>query len=128
MRQRNRIMKQCIEKMPAGPVVSDDNKVVPPRRGEMKSSMEALIHHFKLLHRRLSRARRRGLCGRRGAEGRIWRLSGIRRLQQALSLQDPRAKLSPILQALDALCRGHMLADVAAILGSIDVVFGEVDR
>jgi len=49
MRESTKIMRQCIEKMPAGPVVSTDNKVVPPRRGEMKTSMEALIHHFKLV-------------------------------------------------------------------------------
>ena len=91
MREAAKIMRQCIEKMPAGPVVSTDNKVVPPRRGEMKTSMEALIHHFKLYTEGYPCAGRRGLCRGRSAQGRVRRLSGGRRLQQAVSLQDPRA-------------------------------------
>jgi NADH-quinone oxidoreductase subunit D len=74
MRESTKIMRQCIEKMPAGPVVSTDNKIVPPRRGEMKTSMEALIHHFKLYTE--------GYHVPSGsAQGRIRRLSGGRRLE-----------------------------------------------
>ena len=124
-------MKQCLEKLRLpggqGPVSTKDNKIVPPKRAEMKRSMEALIHHFKLYTEGYPRAGRRGLCGGRGAEGRVRRLSGRRRQQQALPLQDPRAGLRPS-AAMDFLCRGHMLADVSAIIGSLDIVFGEVDR
>ena len=82
---------------------------------------------LQALHRGLSRAGGRGLCLRRGAEGRVRRLSRRGRHQQALSLQDPRAGFAH-LQAMDLLCKGHMLADVVAILGSLDIVFGEIDR
>ncbi len=99
MRQSVRIMKQCIAKLRApdgqGPVVVEDNKIVPPRRGEMKRSMEALIHHFKLYTEGFHVPGRRGLCRGRGAEGRVRRLSGRRRHQQALQVQDPRAGLCP---------------------------------
>ena len=94
----------------------------------MKQSMEALIHHFKLYTEGYPRAGGRDLHRRRGAEGRVRRLSGLRRHQQALSLQDPRAGLRA--SAVDGLhvCKGHMLADSVAILGSMDIVFGEIDR
>ena len=98
MRQSIRIMKQCCAKLrePAGqgPVSVVDNKIVPPkRRAEMKRSMEALIHHFKLYTEGYPRAGRRGLRRGRGAEGRVRRLSGRRRQQQAVQVQDPRARL-----------------------------------
>ena len=97
MRQAVKIMVQCCNKLlsaeGAGPHVSDDKKVVPPRRAEMKRSMEALIHHFKLYTEGLPRARRRGLRRGRGAQGGVRRLPGGGRLQQALPLQDPRARL-----------------------------------
>ena len=128
MRQSTKIMKQCIEKMPDGPHVTEDHKVTPPKRGEMKKSMEALDPSLQALHRGLSRAGGRGLCRRRSAQGRVRRLSGVGRLQQALSLQDPRAALSRICRRWITCAKGHMLADVSAILGSIDIVFGEVDR
>ena len=76
-----------------GPVSVVDNKIVPPKRAEMKRSMEALIHHFKLYTEGYPRAGRRGLRRGRGAEGRVRRLSGRRRHQQALQVQDPRAGL-----------------------------------
>ena len=89
VRQSARIMKQCLQEMPEGPIASDDRKVVPPKRAEMKQSMEALIHHFKTLHRGLPRPRRRSLCRDREPQGRIRCISGERRDQQAVSVQDP---------------------------------------
>ena len=97
MRQSTKIMKQCCEKLNSpggeGPVKTDDGKIAPPRREVMKSSMEALIHHFKLYTEGLQGAARRSLRRGRGAEGRVRRVSRVRRQQQALSRQAPRAEL-----------------------------------
>ena len=96
MRQSVRIMKQCVERLHTaegqGPVIVDDNKIVPPRREVMKRSMESLIHHFKL-YTRLPRAARRSLRRSRSAQGRVRRLSDRRRQQPPLQVQDPRAEL-----------------------------------
>ena len=114
------------ERPRAGPVSSTDNKVVPPKRAEMKRSMEALIHHFKL-YTEGYHVPAGEVYAAVEAQGRVRRLSGRRRQQQALSLQDPRAGLRA--SAGDGFhLPGHMLADVSAILGSLDIVFGEVDR
>ena len=90
-------MKQCCEKLLSaegqGPHVADDKKVVPPKRAEMKRSMEALIHHFKLYTEGFHVPAGEVYAARRGAEGRVRRLSRRRRLEQALPLQDPRAGL-----------------------------------
>ena len=132
MRQSIRIMKQCVEKLHApdaqGPVVVDDNKIAPPRRAEMKRSMEVAHPSLQALHRGLPRAGRRSLRRGRGAQGRVRRLS---RSPTAATSRTSAKFARPSfahLQAMDFLCRGHMLADVSAILGSIDIVFGEVDR
>ncbi|MBX3491164.1 MAG: NADH-quinone oxidoreductase subunit D [Parvibaculum sp.] len=127
MRQSLRIMKQCIEKMPGGPVHAEDGKVVPPSRAEMKRSMEALIHHFKLYTE-----------GYRVPEGEVYAAVEAPKGEFGVYLVSDggnkpykckiRAPGYAHLQAMDHLCKGHMLADVAAILGSIDIVFGEVDR
>ena len=96
MRESVKIIKQCLAQMKPGPVKVQDHKFTPPTRAEMKRSMEALIHHFKLLHRGLPRAGRRHLHRGRSAEGRVRRLSGGRRHQPAVSLQDPRRPASRI--------------------------------
>ena len=123
-----RIIRQCLAQMPPGPVKVNDRKFTPPPRAEMKQSMEALIHHFKLYTEGYHVPAGRDLHGGRGAEGRVRRLSRRRRHQPALSLQDPRAGLR--LPAGDRVHvrSGHMLADVVAIIGSMDIVFGEIDR
>jgi NADH-quinone oxidoreductase subunit D len=108
-------------------VSSTDGKVVPPKRGEMKRSMEALIHHFKLYTEGYHVPAGEVYAAVEAPKGEFGVYPGVRRLQQALSLQDPGAGFAH-LQAMDFLCRGHMLADVSAILGSLDIVFGEVDR
>jgi NADH-quinone oxidoreductase subunit D len=131
MRQAVRIMRQCIDKLRRpdgqGPVIYQDNKISPPRRGEMKRSMEALIHHFKLytegFHVPAGEVYA-AVEAPKGEFGVYLVADGTNRPYKCKI----RAPSFPHLQAMDAMCRGHMLADVAAILGSIDIVFGEVDR
>ena len=117
----------CIEKMPAGPVVSADSKVVPPRRGEMKTSMEALIHHFKLYTEGFHVPAGEIYAAVEAPKGEF----GVYLVADG-SNKPYRCKIrAPSfvhLQAMDYMCKGHMLADVSAILGSLDIVFGEVDR
>ncbi len=131
MRESVKIMKQCVAllKSPAGqgPVSSADGKIVPPKRGEMKRSMEALIHHFKLYTE-----------GYKVPEGEVYAAVEAPKGEFGVYLVSDgsnkpyRCKLRAPgfahLQAMDFMCRGHMLADVSAILGSLDIVFGEVDR
>ena len=129
MRQSVRIMKQCcdrLEKTP-GPVLIEDNKIGAPRRGEMKRSMEALIHHFKLFTE-----------GYRTPPGEVYACVEAPKGEFGVFLVSDgsnkpykckiRAPGYPHLQAMDWMNRGHMLADVSAILGSLDIVFGEIDR
>lgn len=127
MRQSIRIIHQCIEALPAGPVIAEDHKVVPPRRADMKNSMEALIHHFKLYTE-----------GHKVPEGEVYTAVEAPKGEFGVYLVSDgsnrpyrckiRAPGFAHLQALDFLCRGHMLADSVAIIGSLDIVFGEVDR
>ncbi len=131
MRQSASIMRQCVNallgKEKTGPVSSMDGKIVPPSRSEMKRSMEALIHHFKLYTE-----------GYKVPEGEVYAAVEAPKGEFGVYLVSDgsnkpyRCKLRAPgfahLQAMDFLCRGHMLADVSAILGSLDIVFGEVDR
>ena len=127
MRQSVKIMKQCIEKMPSGPVSSTDHKVVPPKRAEMKSSMEALIHHFKLYTEGFHVPAGEAYAAVEAPKGEF----GVYLVADGTN-KPYRAKIRapgfPHLQAMDWMNRGHMLADVSAILGSLDIVFGEIDR
>ena len=123
----NDIMKWCIENMPEGEVLLAGSKVSPPRRGDMKRSMEALIHHFKLYTE-----------GFHVPEGEVYACVEAPKGEFGVYLVSDgtnrpyRAKIRapgyPHLAAMDHLCKGHMLADVSAILGSLDIVFGEIDR
>ena len=130
MRESTKIMQQCIEIMNRegpGPVLLKGSKVSPPRRAEMKNSMEALIHHFKLYTEGFHVPE--GECyaaieAPKGEFGVYLVSDGTNRPYRAKI----RAPGYPHLQAMDHLCRGHMLADVSAILGSLDIVFGEIDR
>jgi NADH-quinone oxidoreductase subunit D len=131
MRESVKIMKQCVAKLSSpegqGPISSLDGKVVPPTRGEMKRSMEALIHHFKLYTE-----------GYKVPAGEVYAAVEAPKGEFGVYLVSDgsnkpyrcriRAPGFAHLQAMDWLCRGSMLADVSAILGSIDIVFGEVDR
>jgi NADH-quinone oxidoreductase subunit D len=127
MRESIKIMKQCIKDMPAGPVRAQNRKVSPPPRAEMKRSMEALIHHFKLFSE-----------GFHVPAGEVYAAVEAPKGEFAVYLvadgtnKPYRCKIRPPgyvhLQALDMMSKGHMLADVVANIGSIDIVFGEIDR
>jgi NADH-quinone oxidoreductase subunit D len=131
MRQSAKIMRRCVDlllgKEKAGPVSNMDGKVVPPNRAAMKRSMEALIHHFKLYTE-----------GYRVPAGEVYAAVEAPKGEFGVYLVSDgtnkpyRCKLRAPgfahLQAMDFLCRGHMLADISAVLGSLDIVFGEVDR
>jgi NADH-quinone oxidoreductase subunit D len=127
MRQSNNIMKQCLEKMPSGPVMVEDGKVVPPKRADMKRSMEALIHHFKLYTEGFHIPAGEVYAAVEAPKGEfgVYLISDGSNKAYRCKI---RAPSFAHLQAMDFLCRGHMLADVSAVLGSIDIVFGEVDR
>ena len=131
MKQSTSIMRQCVEKLNApegkGPVSSLDGKVVPPKRGEMKKSMEALIHHFKLYTEGYKVPAGEVYAAVEAPKGEfgVYLVSDGSNKPYRCKIRAPGfAHLS----AMDFLCRGHMLADVSAILGSLDIVFGEVDR
>ena len=129
MRESTKIMKQAVARLRQTPglVLSDDHKIAPPRRGEMKRSMEALIHHFKLFTE-----------GYRPPEGEVYAAVEAPKGEFGVYLVSDgtnrpyrchiRAASYPHLAAMDWMSRGHMLADVSAILGSLDIVFGEIDR
>ena len=127
MRQSLRIIQQCVEKMPEGPVLSEDGKVAPPRRGEMKQSMEALIHHFKLYTEGVhvpSGETYTSVEAPKGEFGVYLVADGTNKPYRCKI----RAPGFAHLAAMDFLCKGHMLADSVAVLGSMDIVFGEIDR
>ncbi len=127
MRQSLRIMKQALDKMPAGPVMVDDHKVAPPPRREMKASMEALIHHFKLyteVYHVPAGETYPVVEAPKGEFGVYLVADGTNRPYRCKI----RAPGFAFLQAADFMCRGHMLADIVAIIGSMDIVFGEIDR
>ncbi|MCG6857398.1 MAG: NADH-quinone oxidoreductase subunit D [Salaquimonas sp.] len=131
MRQAVRIMKQCITKLNEpegkGPVSAMDNKVVPPKRGEMKRSMEALIHHFKLYTEGFHVPAGEVYAAVEAPKGEF----GVYLVSDG-SNKPYRCKIKAPgfahLAGLDYVGKGHLLADVSAVLGSIDIVFGEVDR
>jgi NADH-quinone oxidoreductase subunit D len=131
MAQSVKIMKQCIEKLNApdgkGPVASEDGKVVPPSRGEMKRSMEALIHHFKLYTEGYHVPAGEVYAAVEAPKGEF----GVYLIADGTN-KPYRCKIKAPgfahLSAMDHMTRGHMLADVTAILASLDIVFGEVDR
>ncbi|MFG1362775.1 NADH-quinone oxidoreductase subunit D [Xanthobacter versatilis] len=129
MRQSTKIMKQCVERLlrEAGPVSTTDNKIVPPKRGEMKRSMEALIHHFKLYTEGFHVPAGDVYAAVEAPKGEfgVYLVSDGTNKPYRCKIRAPGFAH---LQAMDFLCRGHMLADVSAVLGSLDIVFGEVDR
>ncbi|MEL7172943.1 MAG: NADH-quinone oxidoreductase subunit D, partial [Pseudomonadota bacterium] len=129
MRESVKIMRQCVDKLRAceGEPFTERGKIGPPTRGDMKTSMESLIHHFKLYTE-----------GFRVPAGEIYAAVEAPKGEFGVYLVSDgtnkpyRAKLRapgfPHLAAMDHICKGHMLADVSAILGSLDIVFGEIDR
>ena len=131
MTESVRIMKQCVEKLLApggqGPVQTPNNKVTPPKRAMMKRSMEALIHHFKLYTEGFHVPAGETYCSVEAPKGEfgVYLVSDGGDKPYRCKIRAPGFAH---LQAMDFLCRKSMLADVSAILGSIDIVFGEVDR
>jgi len=127
MRQSLHIMTQCVNDMPGGPVRTKDHKIAPPPRGEMKQSMEALIHHFKLYTE-----------GYKVPEGETYTAVEAPKGEFGVYLvadgsnKPYRCKIRApgfaFLQSTEFLSKGHMLADMVAIVGSMDIVFGEIDR
>src|SRR4029077_10378345 len=131
MRQAARIMRQCIAKLRTpdgqGPIVVEDNKVTPPQRGQMKRSMEALIHHFKLYTEGFHVPAGEVYAAVEAPKGEF----GVYLVADGTNKPYKckiRAPGFPHLSAMDMLSRGHMFADIAAIIGSIDIVFWGIDR
>ena len=127
MRESVKIIRQCLNKMPSGRVMVDDHKVTPPKRGEMKRSMEALIHHFKLYTEGFHVPAGETYTAVEAPKGEF----GVYLVSDGTNKPyrcHVRAPGYAHLQALDFMSRGHMLADTVAIIGSMDIVFGEIDR
>ena len=129
MRQSNRIVRQCIDwlKKNSGPVITDNHKIAPPSRLEMKQSMEELIHHFKLFTEGFHVPEGEAYAAVEAPKGEfgIYLVSDGANKPYRMKI---RAPAFPHLAALDEMARGHMIADVVAIIGSQDIVFGEIDR
>ena len=127
MKESLKIIRQTIETMPNGPVTSVDRKVSPPKRGEMKQSMEALIHHFKLYTEGFHVPEGEVYVGVEAPKGEF----GVYLVSDG-SNKPYKCKISAPgfrhLAAMDEVSKGHQLADCAAIVGTLDVVFGEIDR
>ena len=131
MRQSTYIMKQCVNKLLSetgrGPVQTPNNKVAQPSRKDMKRSMEALIHHFKLFTEGFKTPPGEVYAAVEAPKGEfgVYLVSDGTNKPYKCKIRAPGFAH---LQAMDFICRGHLLADVSAILGSLDIVFGEVDR
>lgn len=127
MRQSLRIMKQCLNELPDGPVLADDRKVAPPPRAEMKRSMEALIHHFKLYTEGFHVPAGETYTAVEAPKGEF----GVYLIADGTNKPYRcriRAPGFAHLQGMDFMSKGHMLADAVSIIGSMDIVFGEIDR
>ncbi|HWA00878.1 MAG TPA: NADH-quinone oxidoreductase subunit D [Caulobacterales bacterium] len=129
MRESIKIMLQCIEllRKTTGPVLPENSKFAPPRRAEMKSSMEALIHHFKLYTEGYHVPAGEIYAAVEAPKGEfgVYLVADGSNRPYRLKIRAPGF---PHLEAMDYMCKGHMLADVSAVLGSLDIVFGEIDR
>jgi len=129
MRQSNRIVRQCVDWLRSnpGPVISDDHKIVPPPRVQMKANMEELIHHFKLFTEGMHVPEGEAYAAIEHPKGEfgVYLVSDGANKPYRMKLRSPAfAHLS----AMDEMARGHMLADVVAIIGTLDIVFGDIDR
>jgi NADH-quinone oxidoreductase subunit D len=129
MRQSNRIIKQCVDwlRVNPGPVITDNYKVAPPSREGMKTSMEALIHHFKLFSEGFHVPEGEAYAGVEHPKGEfgIYLVSDGANKPYRMKIRAPGFVH---LAALDEMSRGHMIADAVAIIGTMDIVFGEIDR
>jgi len=127
MRESVKIINQCLENMPKGAIKSFDGKITPPSKKELKESMEALIHHFKLFTEgyRVSKDEIYTAVEAPKGEFGVYLISDGSSKPYKCKIRAPGFSH---LQAMDYLIKGHMLADVPAVLGSLDIVFGEIDR
>ena len=127
MTESVRIINQCINQIPNGPVKSDDNKLTPPTRYEIKQSMESLIHHFKLYTQSFVIPANETYVGTEAPKGEfgIYLISNGTNKPYRCKIKAPGFSH---LQALNHMSQGHMIADVVTIIGTQDIVFGEVDR
>ena len=129
MRESNRIIRQCVDwlRQNPGPVITDNHKVAPPSREEMKSNMEELIHHFKLFSEGMHVPPGEAYAAIEHPKGEfgVYIVSDGANKPYRLKLRAPGFAH---LAALDEMSRGHMIADVVAIIGTQDIVFGEIDR
>ena len=129
MYESTKIIKQCCEllRKTPGPVMPENSKFAPPRRAEMKNSMEALIHHFKLYTEGFHVPAGEAYAAVEAPKGEfgVYLVADGTNKPYRLKIRAPGF---PHLNAMDYLCKGHMLADVSAVLGSLDIVFGEIDR
>jgi NADH-quinone oxidoreductase subunit D len=127
MRQSLRIIEQCVENMPKGPVVTDDPRIAPPRRAAMKQSMEALINHFKLYSEGYHVPAGETYTAVEAPKGEfgVYLIADGTNSPYRCRIHAPGFAH---LQALDFMTRGHMLADVVTVIGTMDIVFGEIDR
>jgi NADH-quinone oxidoreductase subunit D len=127
MRQSLRIIRQALQQMPPGPVKVNDRKVAPPPRAEMKQSMEALIHHFKLYTEgyHVPAGETYTVVEAPKGEFGVYLVSDGANRPYRCKIRAPGFAF---LQATEFMSRGHMLADLVAIIGSMDIVFGEIDR
>jgi NADH-quinone oxidoreductase subunit D len=127
MRESLKIMRQCIEQMPDGPIKYQDHKISPPSRADLKRSMEALIHHFKLYTEGFHVPEGETYAAVEAPKGEF----GVYLVADGTNRPyrcKIRATSYPHLAAIEKMAKGHMLADIPSIVGSIDLVFGEIDR
>ena len=127
MRQSLVIIEQCLDQMPKGDCISRDPRIVPPKRIDMKNSMESLINHFKLFTEgfHVPEGETYFGCGSSKGEFGVLLLSDGSNKPYRCKIRAPGFSL---LQATQFLSKGHMLSDLVAIIGSLDIVFGEIDR
>lgn len=129
MRESNRIIRQCVDwlRQNPGPVITENHKIAPPKREKMKTGMEELIHHFKLFSEGMHVPEGEVYVGTEHPKGEfgIYMISDGANKPYRLKIRAPGFAH---LQGMDEMARGHMLSDVVAIIGTMDIVFGEVDR
>jgi len=127
MKQSIRIIEQCLDNIPFGPIKTSDNKITPPSRFDMKQSMEALIHHFKFYTSGITIPANETYTGTEAPKGEfgVYLISNDSNKPYRCKIKAPGFAH---LQGLDMMSKGHMIADVVTIIGTQDIVFGEVDR
>ena len=131
MRQSIRIIQQAVENLPSGPVnVPIAEKFPLPDKGTTYNSMEGLIQHFELImpNRGFETPDRRGLCGDREPQRRAGLLPGRRRQPDRLADPDPAAVVHPLLRSSRYMIKDHLIADIVAVLGSLNIIAAELDR